>query len=90
MTDDASASPDRPGTIDASTIRPVDVDGVTAIGIGTALWLAALVVSLLLHDRLADSGHSWWIGVCLAGFLLGLPGLAFLRGRRGRQAARDA
>jgi hypothetical protein len=88
--DAVAAAPDgaaAPATLDASSIQPLDVDGVAAIGIGTVLWLVALVVSLLLRDRLTASGDSWWIGVCVAGFLLGIPGLVFLRWRRARHAA---
>jgi hypothetical protein len=84
---DDAASQATAARIDPASIKPLDVDGVAAIGIGTALWLVALIASLLLRDRLAASGDSWWIGVCLAGFLLGIPGLVFLRWRRARHAA---
>ena len=90
VSDDATseAASATPVPLETSDITPVDVDGVAAITIGTVAWLVALMVSLLLRDRLEHSGDSWWIGVCLAGFLLGLPGLVFLRGRRARHAAR--
>ena len=86
--DDANpaAGPTTPRPLDASDIAPLDVDGVAAIGIGTLAWLVALLVSLVLRGWLEESGDSWWIGVCLAGFLLGLPGLTFLRWRRARHA----
>ena len=71
----------------ATVITPLDVDGVRAIGIGTLLWGLALVGCVLARGRLEASGASWWIGVCLAGFLLGLPGLWFLRHRRARHEA---
>ena len=90
VSDDATseAGSATPAPLATSDIAPVDVDGVAAIAIGTVAWLVALLVSLLLRERLEQSGDSWWIGVCLAGFLLGLPGLVFLRGRRARHAAR--
>jgi hypothetical protein len=89
VSDDATpaAGPPTPSPVAASDIAPLDVDGVAAIGIGTLAWLVALLLSLVLRGRLEESGDSWWIGVCLAGFLLGLPGLVFLRWRRARHAA---
>jgi hypothetical protein len=73
---------------DAAPLEPLDVDGVGAIMAGTIAWGVALVACLLLRDRLAADGHGWWVGACLAGFLLGLPGLWFVRRRRAAYAAR--
>jgi hypothetical protein len=53
-------------------------DRVTVL-VGIGLWLAALVVALLMHDRLADEGHSWWIWTTATGAALGLAGLVYLR-----------
>ena len=66
---------------DAATTA-LDVDGVAAVGIGTVVWGVLLVACLLLRDPLAAAGRGWWWGVCLAGFLLGIPGLWFVRRRR--------
>ena len=62
-------------------IAPVDVDGVGAVLYGTIAWTVALVLCLLLRDRLAADGRSWWTWVCLAAALLGLAGLWFVRRR---------
>jgi len=70
-----------------TAIEPLDVDGVGAILYGTLAWGLALVGCLLLRDRLAADGRGWWTGVCLAGFLLGLPGLWFVRRRRAAYVA---
>ncbi|HEU0130403.1 MAG TPA: DUF2530 domain-containing protein [Mycobacteriales bacterium] len=67
---------------------PVETDDVRTVVVGTALWAVALVVTVLLRDRLRDGGHLWWIGACLAGFLLGLVGIAYTR-RRAAAIARD-
>ena len=56
-------------TPQAPEIRPLDVNGVVAIVVGTLGWLVALVVVLLV-DR-----HSWWVWVCVTGFGLGLIGI---------------
>jgi hypothetical protein len=75
---------------DPAALKPVDVDGVGAILSGTIAWALAWVLCLLLRDRLAADGRSWWAWVCLAGALLGLAGLLFVRRRAAvyRAAAR--
>lgn len=70
-----------------SPLRPVDVDGVGAVLYGTIAWTVALVACLLLRDRLAADGRTWWTWVCAAGALLGLAGLWFVRRRRDAYAA---
>lgn len=62
--------------------QPVDSDAVPVVAVGTALWAFALLVTLLLHDRLQDSGHGDWVWVALAGTGLGLLGLWHVRRRR--------
>ena len=63
-------------------VRPVDVDGVGAVAIGTALWAIALVVCLIFRARLVEAGSDWWIWVCVSGFVLGLAGLPYVIRRR--------
>jgi len=71
-------------------LKPLDVDGVGAVLYGTLAWTVALGLCLLLRDRLATDGRSWFTWVCLAGALLGLAGLWFVRRRAAvyRAAAR--
>ncbi len=70
-------------------IPPLDEDGVGAVAAGTVLWTVALLVLLLLRDRLGVD--QWWLWVALTGALLGLPGLWFTRRRRSayRRGATD-
>jgi len=82
---DATARP-APDVSDAD-VRALDVDGVGAVLAGTIAWTAALIVCLLLRDRLAADGTTWWIWVCGTGALVGLPGLWFVRRRRAAYAA---
>lgn len=77
---DPSPAPSSEATV--ADIQPVDVDGVGAVLYGTIAWTVALVACLLLRDRLAADGRSWWTWVCLAAALLGLAGLWFVRRRR--------
>ncbi len=57
---------------------------------GMAVWAVAGLTLLLAKDWLERSGHTNWLWICLAGFLLGLPGLALMlrhdAGRRRRRA----
>lgn len=82
------ADPDAP--LDLEHLAPVDVDGVRAVATGTVVWTVLLVACLVLRGPLEESGRGWWTGVCLAGMLLGLLGLWFVRRRRDRIAARAA
>lgn len=85
---DDSATTESGASSLAVALEPLDVDGVGAILVGTIAWGVALLACLLLRDQLASDGRGWWSGVCLAGFLLGLPGLWFVRRRRAAYAAR--
>jgi hypothetical protein len=48
-----------------------------AVG-GMVLWAAVGLVLLILRGWLTERGHGNWLWICLAGFLLGLPGLAVM------------
>lgn len=59
--------------------------------VGMGVWAVAGVVLLPFHGWLADHGHTGWLWTCLAGVLVGLPGLAVMlrhdANRRTRRAA---
>ncbi len=66
--------PDEPR--EQRSLRPVDPPMVPfAVG-GMVAWAVAGLVLLAFRERLAAHGHTDWLWICLAGFLLGLPGLA--------------
>ncbi len=71
-----------PVALTDADVKPLDIDGVGAVAFGTIAWTVALVVCLLLRGPLADAGRGWWAWVCVAGALLGLAGLGFVRRRR--------
>ncbi|MGY1621180.1 DUF2530 domain-containing protein [Geodermatophilus sp. SYSU D00965] len=62
---------------------PLRVDTVRVVLIGTALWAVALVVLLLLGDRV----DRVWTWTCVAGIALAGVGLAVMRqqGQLGRK-----
>jgi hypothetical protein len=72
-------------------LAPLDPPTVPfAVG-GMALWAVAGLVMLPFRDTLSAHGHSDWLWICVAGFLLGFPGWLVMirhdRRRRARQAA---
>lgn len=67
-------------------VPPLDVDGVQAATLGSALFAVATVVLALCYDRLAADGDGWWLGVGISGLALGLLGLGYtLLRRHGRR-----
>lgn len=63
-------------------VEPLDVDGVRTVEVGVGLWLLAFLALLPFYGRLQESGTTWWLWTCLAGFGLGLFGLEYCRRRR--------
>lgn len=69
-------------------MAPLDVDGVGAVAVGTAIFAALTVVALVLRERLSADGNGWWLWVAVTGTLLGLLGLPYvLRRQRVYRAA---
>ncbi len=65
-------------------LKPLDPPMVPfALG-GMALWLVVGLILLLFRHTLSAHGHTDWLWICLAGFLLGFPGW-FVVGRHDRR-----
>jgi hypothetical protein len=62
--------------------EPLETDDVRIVTIGTVLWFAALIGTLVFHDQLDDSGNGDWVWIALAGSFLGLLGLRYVVRRR--------
>ena len=73
---DASTAGDDPA------LRPLDVDGVGAIALGTGVWAVLAIVLWSQRASLEADGRGWWLGVCVAGAVLGLIALPYLVARR--------
>lgn len=69
-----------------ANVEPLDVDGVRTTEVGVAIWLLAFIGLLPFYGALADSGRTWWLWTCMAGFGLGLFGLEYCRRRRKARA----
>ena len=56
---------------------------------GTVVWaVVGLVLLLFFRGWLADHDHLDWLWICLAGFLIGLFGLAVMRRHDAERARR--
>jgi hypothetical protein len=75
-------------TFIVAQVAPLDVDGVRTVEVGTAVWLVAFIALLPFYGALQDSGRTWWLWTCMAGFGLGLFGLEYCRRRRKARAER--
>jgi hypothetical protein len=82
VTDPSPAQPTPP-----EQIAPLHVPMLRIIEAGLAVWVVALVVTLLVPS-LHEGDRDWWPWACVAGFVLGGIGWAYVR--RGRGNARDA
>jgi hypothetical protein len=75
-------------------LKPLDPPMIPfALG-GMAVWAVVGLGLLPAHGWLSRHGHTNWLWICLAGFLLGIPGLITMiihdRNRKIRRAAATA
>lgn len=60
---------------------------------GIAIWTVLGLMLLAVRPTLVEQGREHWLTICLAGALLGLPGLAIMlvhdRNRRRRSGSPD-
>lgn len=61
-------------------VQPMDLDGVTTMSVGTAIWAIAAVVLFVMRDGTAE--HDTWLWTALAGCVLGIAGIVYCRRRR--------
>lgn len=66
-------------------LRALDVDGIGVILVGTVVFAALAVATLIDRNRLHAEGHGWWVGVTLVGVALGLLALGYAIRRRHRR-----
>ena len=64
----------------------VQINARRIVAVGTGLWFVAFVVLLPFYGWLGTHSHRIWLWTCLAGWLLGLLGLAIMS--RHRRAGR--
>lgn len=83
MNDSAS---EEPAALSADDLLPVKVDVLRVVEIGVAMWVVALVATLVI-PALHDNGRGWWPWTCVAGAALGALGWAYLKRGRGNASA---
>jgi len=71
-------------------LEPLEIDGITAVIVGTIVWTVATVIMILMRDQLEASGRGNWIWICACGVLLGLLGIRYTRRRAARIAKASA
>ncbi|WP_446666235.1 DUF2530 domain-containing protein [Flexivirga sp. B27] len=82
--DDPTA--EEPTEASADDLLPVKVDVLRVLEIGIALWVVALVLTLVI-PALHEDGRDWWPWTCVAGAVLGGIGWAYIRRGRGNASA---
>lgn len=77
-------SPTRRPVLRNADVEPLDLDGVTSVIVGSAVWVLALVFVLVRYNDLQDTGRGWWLYSVLAGLTLGMIGFVYCMRRRSR------
>lgn len=79
-------TPEEPTAPSADDLLPVKVDVLRVVEIGTALWVIALVSTLVI-PALHGDGRDWWPWTCVAGAVLGGLGWVYIKRGRGNASA---
>jgi hypothetical protein len=67
-----------------SKLTPLEVNGITAVTLGTGIWSIATLVMVLMREQLEVSGRSNWIAIGVCGIILGLLGMRYTKRRASR------
>ena len=75
-----------PHPVEPRPVEALAIDVPRAVLAGIVLWALALAVTLLV-PALHAGGRDWWPWACVAGVVIGVLGLAYVRRGRGNAAA---
>jgi hypothetical protein len=67
-----------------SELTPLEVNGITAVTLGTGIWSVATLIMVLMRDQLEASGRGDWIAIGVCGIILGLLGMRYTKRRVAR------
>ena len=81
LNDSGSSSIDSP---EKKQLTPLEVNGITAVTIGTGIWSVATLVMVLMRDQLEASGRGDWVAIGVCGIILGLLGMRYTKRRAAR------
>ena len=88
LNDSGSSSIDSPAK---KQHTPLEVNGITAVTIGTGIWSVATLIMVLMRDQLEASGRNNWIAIGVCGIILGLLGMRYTKRRAARiEQAKDS
>jgi hypothetical protein len=80
--DSLSDSGPAPKAKDAkASLEPLEVNGITAVTVGTIIWAIATVICLIAREQLETAGRGNWVWISACGVLLGLLGIRYTRRR---------
>jgi hypothetical protein len=65
-------------------LKPLEVNGITAVTLGTIIWSVATLIMVLMRDQLESAGRGNWIAIGVAGITLGLLGIRYTKRRAAR------
>jgi hypothetical protein len=65
-------------------LAPLEVNGITAVTVGTGVWSVATLLMVLMRDQLEASGRGDWIAIGVCGIILGLLGMRYTKRRAAR------
>jgi len=65
-------------------LEPLEVNGITAVTLGTVIWSVATLIMVLMRYKLEASGRGNWIAIGVAGIFLGLLGMRYTKRRVAR------
>ena len=74
----------RSGRSQRNELSPLEVNGITAVTIGTGIWSAATLIMVLMRDQLEASGRGDWIAIGVCGIFIGLLGMRYTKRRVAR------
>jgi hypothetical protein len=71
-------------------LKPLEVNGITAVTVGTVIWSAVTLILVFMRNQLEASGRGNWIAIGVAGIILGLLGMRYTKRRVARiERAKD-
>jgi uncharacterized protein with PQ loop repeat len=59
-------------------IAPLDLPMVPFVLTGMAVWLVLAILCLIFKDTLDAQGRGQWLSICVAGFVVAIPGLGLM------------
>ena len=65
-------------------LTPLEVNGITAVTVGTVIWSVATLIMVFMREQLEDAGRGNWIAIGVAGIVLGLLGMRYTKRRAAR------